>query len=210
MAEVYKLAVEGRQDSQQISNVLYYSTLPVGAVTFDPSTMADLAAQWWTDQSVVYLDFLPPAYTAEQITVSIVDEGNRVVSPFDVRVPISGSGTGTNESFSAGSTFIIGFYGLPIGGDFLNKVPKRTYIAYGPATDNLVDRTGLVLLTGVQRTAIESVFENLVTVGLDVYYPLRLGARKDLGGTSAMIVQNAVFRDYASFRKSRMIRPSGN
>lgn len=209
MTTVYKLFVQGRQDTQQIGQVLYYGLAIPSNLSFNPLLMTALAANWWTTNAVTYLDFLPPAYSAEQIVVSLVDEGNRVVSPFEVIVPISGVGTGNGESFSAGSTFIIGFAGTPYGGDFLPKVPKRSYIAYGPATENLVDRTGLVLLTAPQRSAIEDVFENpVIADGLE-FLPLRIGTFKAVGATSASIVAQATFRDYASFRKSRMIRPTG-
>lgn len=207
---VYKLFIQGRQNTQKVGNVLYYSELPVGDIPFDADSAEDLGLAWWAQHSTNYLDFLPPAYTAEQIVVSIIDEGNRVVSPFDVRVPIAGAGTGSGESFTTGSTFIIGFYGTPVGGDFLEKVPKRSYIAYGPATENLVNGEGLVQLTAPQRLAIESCFEEVVPVGSLNYYPLRVGARKAVGATSAMVIANAVFRDFATFRKSRMTRPAGN
>lgn len=209
MSNVCKLFIQGRQDTQQIGQVLYYSPLPVSNLPFDPATLSTLATRFWNDHSVQFLDFLPPAYSAEQITVSLVDEGNRVVSPFEVSVSIAGVGTGNGESFSAGSTFIIGFYGVPLGGDFLPRVPKRSYIAYGPATENLVDRTGLVLLPALDRANIEAIFEASIDVAGQEYFPIRVGTYKETGATSAMQVSQATFRDYASFRKSRMIRPSG-
>lgn len=210
MASFYKLTLRGRAFTQTIINIFYYSDATVPEVAFDAPTMTELATQFLTDVASRLVACVTTAYTTEQVDVTIVNERNVTLSPFAVSVAATIPGTRTGDSSTAGMSAILSFRVLPALPPAGSTLPKRSYIALGPISDADMAGDGRIQLPAAARASLEQAATLPLETTAQLFVPYRVGRSAGTGPPSYGTVAQAVFRDFGTFRRSRLVRPSGN
>jgi hypothetical protein len=209
MPNFWKATIQASGFGQEFINVLYYVDDATGTATFDTARMGELANELddlWEAGPCLNL---PTGYVGEQVSVVLVDDQNETISPFAVEATASFAGNGTVSLATAAACAVIGFRVGPMAEGQTDPTPKRSYIAVGPLAESIVADNGLIGLTTMQQEAFMGDLAAVIVGSLGDYRPCRVGrGRADLQPSYGEVV-DTIFRPYASFRRSRLIRPSG-
>jgi len=209
MAAFYKTVLQGTAFGQTINNVLYYQRLGTNDAPFDPVVMGDLADTIEDDVLPALSAGIVAGLTWTGIIVTTINEDQETTSPYAVQIDPSGTGGVPEGPDSPAMCWIVGFRVVPAEGAPGILAPKRSYIALGPAPSSQVDPNGLITLPAPERQAIEAAVSSVLEGTLGAYQPMRVG-RAGTGGTARYgRVLDGLFRPFVSFRRSRLVRPSG-
>lgn len=209
MGVYYKVALRGVCQGQNVVNILYYGDSGAdGFAAWDANIAADIGDTASESLVVDYVSMLPTSYTLTDIAVSGINERGTVVSGYDVIEPVGALGIQGGGIMGAVSCAIVPFQTSVAGGAALNL--KRSYIAYGPLTDILINDDQSV--TAALAAGIADLLILLATPlagGLDDYMPVRVGRTVSPAPIRVGKVVGISLRPYASFRTSRKKRPTG-
>lgn len=209
MGSFYKIALKARAVGQEVINVLYYGDQVTGEVPTTPSIregFLDVVVTWW---ETVALPMLPNTYILEAGTATIVNEDGETISDFPVEVVASGFGTNGSTTDTPGICAIIGFRTSSRAAFGTTRTPKRSYIALGPIDTADIDSSGLITYPGAATTTFLAAIQAPRTFDTTTLDACRVGVANVSGVGSAGVITAALARPYASFRRSRMFRPSG-
>jgi hypothetical protein len=210
MAGFYKCLVKGTAAGQAVNNILYYSTVAPDAIVWDASVATALGqavVDAWEESA---LNAYPQAYAFSGVDVSMVDEDGEVSSPFTVSVVGTGAGVYSDLLATPGITAILKFNCSPAVLVNARPVPKRSYLAIGPLAEGWVADDGLY--TQASRTAqyVGPAVTQGHLIGATPFVPYRVGRTEGARVAAVGLVVSSVVRPYASFRRSRLRRPSGS
>lgn len=217
MPNFYKAVVQSTAVGQDIVNVLYYAPLVPGDLPFEAGLATDLgeaiAAAWGAEIISELSNLIDPV----SVEMSMVDEDGVTVSPFTVSVPLGGSSMIGNPLSTAGMTAIFKFNCEPVAEAPGHPVPRRSYIAVGPLTDDQVLNDGALSTAATLSPALIAATTQGHLVGGTQFVPYRVGRTEPPSpeypdGVTAGVgrVVSGILRPYASFRRSRLRRPSGS
>jgi hypothetical protein len=211
----YKVVLNGQAYGQDIKNILYYRTgLGVDIAGLTVGGTVELAnsvrAIIWPLMKQVLTD----SYRLEDITASVYNDGTFDLvyqNPTTVQVGENGVRAGT---LNGPATCAIVKFSLEPTMLIANgpKPPKRGYVAIGPLCDDQIGNGGSMVLDGLEDakwTALCFALANNVVslIPPAVFFPVRMHQDKVLGVfrfTSFADVRDAMVRNMASFRRSRM------
>lgn len=209
MATFYKIAIKARAVGQEVVNVLYYGDQVTGDVPTTPSIregFLGIVVAWWQTTA---LPLLPNTYILESATGTIVNEVGETVSDFPVEAVATGFGTNGSTTDTPGICAIIGFRTSSRNVFDTPRTPKRSYIALGPIDTTDIDSSGLIAYPGAATTTFLAAIQAPRTFDTTTLDAVRVGVANASGVGSAGVITSALARPYASFRRSRMFRPSG-
>jgi len=209
MAGFYKIVLRGTAEGQDINNILYYSTLTPDILVFDPDVAFDLGEAALSAWQTQMLAQMPNTYTAEGADVSMVDEDGIVTSPFTVTVSDPVPGAKIDQTGSVGVVAIAKFNCIPAVLANTRPVPKRSYLAIGPLTEAAVGPDGSFLLQATYQPLVEAATVQGHLIGATQFVAYRVGRTigADLAGVGR--VSSVVVRPFSSFRRSRLLSPTG-
>lgn len=209
MASFYKAVLQGTAFGQTINNILYYQKLTTNDAPFDPPTMGDLAETIEADVLPALSACCVAGLTWTGVIVSTINELQETTSPYTVQIDPAGTGGVPEGSDTPAMCFIIGFRTAPAEGAPGVLSPKRSYIAVGPAPSSQIDPNGQVTLPTATREAAEAALSAVLEGALSAYQPMRVGRATSLPNARYGRIIDGIFRPFASFRRSRLVRPSG-
>lgn len=212
MGRYAKVAFIGQCQGQEIVNITYWGA-ESGDFTqvTDPAMRTNLGLEMVATVLPLFTAQLSNFYTTTEVQVSVVDENN-VYDPlaYTVYVPAAQVGGATGAISGAGECGIIGFQcsypfaGAPIG----VRVPKKSYLAYGPMVNDDIANDGAVLWGITEKAGILSALSDTLNAGGDLWIPLRIGVNGP-NGPALGRVDSVIFRPFKSSRESREVRPNG-
>lgn len=208
MTQFYKVVAEGLAQDQVVSNIFYYVNDSTDTALFDTAVMGDLATAFDEQVLGVMCSGISTEYVGSQITVSVVDEDNTVVSPYEVFVGSEQVGAVSGATPGVGSCAIYGFRVGPFGPNPATRVPKRSYIALGPLSIAHIAADGEYTASGTIRNNITLALSSVVEGVLAGFRPVRVGRPSGGSVPSWGYVVGSVSRPNVSSRKSRRRRPS--
>lgn len=212
MANFIKLAIVGQSLGQEVVAVLYYAeTSGDPDEALSPTVRTEFGEGFASAQLQDYVAGLSNQYEVTELQVSAVNEDNEVTSNYTVFVPDSTSGIRTGALDGVANVGVIGFQvsypflGAPVG----LRVPKRSYLAYGPIQSGDIGDNGAMLWATAFTTPIQSALTSQVTVTGSTWMPIRIGVPNNLGVSAIGKIEGIIFRPYSSDRRSRRQRPNG-
>jgi len=193
--------------------VLYYALDGVtGAGAPDPTTRQALLTAFATNQLANYTALLTANYTATELQATCVNHLNEV-NPltYTVSLAVDQDGPLGGEQDGAANVGIIGFQLSP---DVVDappglRLPKRSYIAYGPLPSSMIANDGSTLWVSPGRGEMEEALTSPLAVLDGDALPIRIGVPNEVGVGAIGTVQSVIFRPFSSDRKSRRRRPNG-
>lgn len=212
MGKYAKVALIGQCQGQEVVNILYFTEESGDpAIAADPAERAILGAEVMTTLLPLFAEQLSNFYTTTEIQVSCVNEAN-VYDPYTytVYVPAAQVGVATGAISGAGECGIVGFQcsypfaGAPVG----LRVPKKSYLAYGPMVNDDIDNDGAVLWSFDGKANIAAALTDPLNAGGTIWLPIRIGVDGP-NGPAIGKVDGVIFRPYKSSRESREVRPNG-
>jgi hypothetical protein len=210
MPTFYKCLIRGTTGAQEINNILYYAPVIPSELAFNPDDAADLGAAVGSAWMTQLGSGLPTTYTCESVDVSMVDEDGVTVSPYVVPslIGIDGQATGVTEGF--GGVAIAKFNCTPVAEAPGHPVPRRSYIAIGPLTNDDTASNGALSTQATWQTRATAATTQGHLINAVSFVPYRVG-RTELGSVAGVgRVVAVIVRPFASFRRSRIQRPTGN
>jgi len=208
MTQFYKVVAEGLAGDQTITNIFNFVNDATDTAAFDPAVMGDLAQSFDEQVLSVICSGLSVAYVGQQITVSVVDEDNLVVSPYEVFVPSEQVGAVSGATGGYDKVAIYAFRVGPFTPNPATRVPKRSYVALGPLSIAHVADDGEYTASGTIRNNIRAALSGVVEGNLAAFRPVRVG-RPSNGSVPAWgYVVDTIARPNTSNRDSRRRRPS--
>ena len=210
MAGFYKVAVKGTAGGQEIINVLYYSTLAPDTLTWDAGVAEDLGQAVLDAWAETFIPWYPQAYTLQSADVSMVNEDGAVTSPFTVTVVDPITGAQANGLATPGQCIIAKFNCEPVTLVNSHPVPKRSYLALGPQGEANIGDDGAFAQVANWQTASTAVLTQGHLIGVTEYLPHRVGRTTTANAAGVGRVTAVIIRPFASFRRSRIRKPTGN
>lgn len=205
----YKVLLAGYADGQNVGNILYYGNDVGDPFTeWDPAYAADLGDALVESLDGVYTDPLPTTYTLNTVRVTGIDSHGVTISDTYVDVPAGISGDQAVATDTPGICAIIRFtcYKTPDAG----RVPKRSYIAYGPLHSTWVANNGELSSDFKAAVApLQTLLGSNIVGGLTEYRPVRIGRTAPDEPTAIGNVVAVPLAPFARVRKSRMFTASG-
>lgn len=209
MASFYKVVLQGTAFGQTIDNILYYQRAETNDAPFDPAVMGDLATTIEDDVLPSLASGVVAGMSWNGVIVSTINELQETTSPYVVQIDPDVNGGVPEGPDSPGMCWIVGFRVVPPTAAPGVLAPKRSYIALGPAPSSQIDPNGLSTLPTVTREAIEGALSAVLEGGLGAYNPMRVGRAASLPAAKYGRVIDGLFRPFVSFRRSRLVRPTG-
>lgn len=210
MPNFYRVSVEGTATAQSIANILYYVDDATGTAVFDPTIMGDLAlavVNMWGSDVAPHLSSL---YSGTLVQVTLIDEEQTTLSPYGVDAANTASGADSGDLDTPGVSVVVGFRTTFMSEGQTARVPKRSYLALGPIVSTRVANNGLQQLSAGAITDIEEALARTLE-GIETNFrPCRVGRVSPENGPSFGEVVDAQVRPFATFRRSRITRPSGS
>lgn len=209
MGSYYKLVLSGTASTQGITNTLYYSNAGSSQVDTDPVARLNFLTQWYASVGDEWLDIFPSSYTLNSITGTVVDDDNSTISTFPVGIDVGASGTGGTALGQVYECAIVTFRLSTPAGVIGNIVPKRSYVALGPLVAGTLAATGQYFPPAGWDETVGTALNSTITSEEVVYSAYRVGSEDAPGNARVGIVSSLIIRPYASTRRSRKIRPTG-
>lgn len=209
MPSFAKARLKGVFQGQEIVNLLYYAIDGQPSFPFDQVQMGDLAVTIITDVLPALNDVLPASFAWTEVGITIVDERGNTTSPFEVVQQTNIPGALNEDTDGQAQVAIVSFQVVSRLGAPAGTPPKRTYIALGPLVSASVLANGQVGWSAPLRIQIADAVSTPIEGNLGNYVPVRVGRKPSPLTPSYGDVVGAVVRPYASFRRSRLVRPSG-
>lgn len=207
-----RMAIVGQCEGQEVVAVLYYAeTNGLAGAALDPDVRQEMANLWEGSLLEDWCLGLATNYTATELQVSAVNELNESISNYTVFQPANTAGTATGDLDGVSQVGIIGFQvsypfvAAPVG----MRVPKRSYLAYGPITSDFIQDSGAMIWTAGVQAAMSTLLVGNAVLSTTEWHPVRVGVPNELGVGAIGWVENVIFRPYSSDRKSRRRRPNG-
>lgn len=205
----YRLAIEGEYQAQAITNVLFYGS--IGGAPFSSWTSAmalDLIDVWGETFLPEYVNPLPTAYNLNNLSVSYVDaRGVTDPTTFQVNVGQNVPGTQAVSTDTQALVAVIAFNTDVAVGATLPM--KRSYIAYGPLQNAYVGDNAKIQPTGLTAiNPIADLLNELMVGSVGSFYPVRVGRTVAPAPIRVGRVLSAFVRPTASFRRSRLPKPT--
>lgn len=211
MPNYIKLAVVGQMQDQEIVNIFYFAEAAgFGNAALDPAIRQAFALAYEGSHLPGFVGQLSDLYTATELQVSAVNELNVPTSSYTIFQSVSEIGAVAGATDSPGMVGIIGFQvSYPfVGAAVGQRVPKKSYIAYGPLVSDDIGSGGLVAWDPAAEPALTaSLVDNVTLIGTD-WHPIRIGTNVAGVGASGW-VEGVIYRPYVRPRKSRMKRANG-
>lgn len=214
MANHYKVAIKGTAGPQEVINVLYFGRTDGADVDQTVTAYNDLF-------DAIEAQIIPPmlvaqtdAYRLRSLSLTVVNEDNVTVGSFPYERNQTGVGSLNAVIAGTSQTAVIALRCVPFQIGQATRVPRRSYLAFGPVASNHILETGEIVgayLTYMQTigTAIATFTAPVGTQPTDVV-STRVGVPNESAGLSAEgTVVLAVARPFISGRASRRTRPSG-
>lgn len=206
---IYEVTIDAACEGQQINNILYYAHLAPTNNGWDPDRAADLGAAVNVAWQAEALWLLPSQYEFFGCSIRGLDLDRVPVSTYPVGVGMLDNGNLTSDIETPGLCAIAAFDLVTATEYESERVPRRSYIALGPLTQGQVTDEGRLTLDGTNQSDMEALLEQGHFVDGVQMSPVRLGFDNAAGQPGIGAVANARFRPFASFRRSRLRRPSG-
>lgn len=205
----YKSVLAGTYQGQTIVNILFFAdTAGLPFAEWSPVVAGQLNDAIEAVIVPEYVLQLPSTYSLSTITTTGVDARGVTVSDYEVELTVGVSGGSATNSEGQAQVAIIAIQTTKAPGAGRNV--KRSYLAYGPlhdssqSSDGTIDGTYAVGMVGL----LEGLRDPLGSAGPD-FQPIRIGRTVDPNPTAIGVVNQVTLRPYASFRKSRKVRPTG-
>lgn len=206
---IYECSVEGTCDDQTIVNVLYYAKLTAadnGWSTTRAQQLGEAVRDAWQNSAMIHL---PNQYVFQGVTVRGLNLDRTPASTYPIEVAGSGSGAATDPTKTNGMVGIVSFR-LSAAPEYESeRVPRRSYIAFGPLVQLLISEQGVINWDTTFRNNLTAVLTQGHLLASGQMSPVRLGTPNSLGVPAIGQVDGVTFRPFASFRRSRLNSPSG-
>lgn len=206
---IYEVTLDAACEGQQINNILYYANLAPTNNGWDPDRAADLGAAVNVAWQAEALWLLPDTYEFFGCSLRGLDINRAPVSTYPVGAGLLDNGNLTTDNETPGIVAIAAFDLITATEYESERVPRRSYIALGPLVQSQVTSEGRLTLDGTNQADMEALLEQGHFVDGVNMSPVRLGFQNAAGQPAIGAVVNARFRPFASFRRSRLRRPSG-
>lgn len=209
MATFGKVRTKGIFQGQEIVNLLYYAIDGQPNFPFDVAQMTDLAETVALEVLTQSNNVLPSTFAWTEVGVTIVDERGVTVSPFEVVEQVNLPGSLVEDTDGQAQVAIVSFQVVPRLGTPAGVPPKRTYIALGPLVSASVNAQGQLTWNSTLKAQVAGYYSTPIEGNLANYVPVRVGRQPSPALPTYGDVVGAVVRPYSSFRRSRLVRPSG-
>lgn len=200
LGDIYRVAVEGLQENQQIVNVFWYLTSVVGA---PPDSVQDVADAWQADAQLAFLNIHTTGYALQTLKVrkmspTIPPPGLpwAILDAHDRPVGVAGSVPGTNlplsvalvmklqtDTFTRRGRGRIFFGGVPTSYGNLSAVATpypAALTTYRDFLDNIIQTTGLTsTYDPVVISRLDQVARSITLAIINPY--LRSQRRREIG-----------------------------
>ncbi len=217
MPNFYKVVVKATALTQEVNTILYYGTTVPSEEQFDAGIASGLGTAVGQAQVNSWQWLLPTALTWQSVDVSMVDEDGVTVSPYIVTEQLAGAGQLNEPVDTVALVGIAKFNCTPVSQAVGHPVPRRSYVCVGPLLASQIGQGGALSGLAAFQTAAEAAFTQGHLISGTLYEPYRVGRTEPVSstnpdGTIAGVgrVVAVTFRPYASFRRSRMISPTGS
>lgn len=207
-ATFYKTVLRAIVGPEEFNTILYYGTVVPSVSTFDAGIAEDLGTAVGAAWIAEMLPLLPTQYNFQSIDVSMVDQDGVTTSPYVVTVATPGTGASVNTLDTYAQCLIAKFNCTPLA-ETGHPVPRRSYIAIGPLGSEHIAPGGILLNQSTWQTAVEDAVTGGHLVGATSYVPYRIGRTKGLVSAGNGRVVAVTVRPYTSFRRSRLVSPTG-
>lgn len=209
MAVIYEATVHYSAQGQELNNVLYYCENTALQQPFSSTDALSLATEVRDLAITNIMPALPSTTSLTGVSVRGLNELRQVISTFTQTVAANSPGSVVGSSDTPGIVQIIGFQLLAGTVPGFPRVPRRSYVALGPMVSNFLNDDGFSTLPAGNRTNIALFLTTAHLINAISYVPCRLGVPNDLGQAALGIVVGTIFRNYMSFRRSRLIPTTG-
>lgn len=209
MGSYYKIVLSGTASGQGITNILYYANVLASTVPQDSVSRLDFINEWYTTVGADWLDIFPSSYTLNSITGTVVDDDNSTISTFPVGIDVGEAGTGGTTLGQVYECAIVTFRLSTPSGVASNIVPRRSYVALGPLVAGTLAATGQYFPPVGWDESVGTALGSTITSGGVVFSPYRVGSEDAPGSARVGLVSSLIIRPFASTRRSRKIRPTG-
>lgn len=217
MPTFYKTTLRAIVSNQEVVNVLYYAPQIPTNLTFDPDVAQDLGEAVglaWLNQMQAAM---VTQYNHQSVDVSMVDDDGVTVSDYIVSVPSVWSGARALTLDTYAQVAIAKFTCATVAESAPHRVPRRSYLAIGPVPSEDIAPGGIYLFQSTLQAALSAATTGGHLIGATSYVPYRVGrtvapSTTDPDGILAGVgrVVSLTVRPYTSFRRSRLISPTGN
>lgn len=208
-ATFYKAVLRAIVGPEEFNTILYYGTLVPSVSTFDPQIAEDLGTAIGAAWNAEIVPAQPTQYNFQSIDMSMVDQDGVTTSPYVVTVPTPGVGAVTSTLDTYAQVLIAKFNCTPLA-ETGHAVPRRSYIALGPLSSEMIAPGGILLQQASWQTRLEDATTQGHLVGATSYVPYRIGRTKDGRAAGNGRVVAVTVRPYTSFRRSRLVSPTGS
>lgn len=212
--QAYKMVVKGTAGTQEIVTVFYAARSDGSDVEQSEAAYTGLRVLWDSQIGTAFLSCASDSYQTQSFIVSVVDEVGQTVSDFTGEATYVTQGVLTGALDTYAQAGVVGFkcQGLTSQPATI-RIPKRSYILTPPIPSSEIDDDGRLTASYASNLAtLATACANFAgTVGDNAYAveAVRVGVRaQDNSGAMGRIIQG-VARPYSTFRRSRMIRPTG-
>lgn len=209
MPSYYKINIQGTAVGQGIQNTLYYAQAGTSSVPTDPVSRLNFLTEWMASAGVFWLDIFPNTYTLQTITGTVVDDDNTTISTFPVGIDVGEEGTAGTMVGQVYEVAIVTFRLSTPAGVVGNIVPRRSYVALGPLVAGTLATSGQYFPPAGWDESVGSALGTTVTSDEVTFSPYRVGSEDAPGNARVGLVSSLIIRPYASVRRSRKIRPTG-
>lgn len=216
MSDFYKVTISGSSTGQIINTMLYAGRADEGTIEMTEAAFQDLAQEVETQILPPYLAAISSTYTANYVKVETVNEVGSITSPYSLEYAVTGSGAQGGGLSGAQAVAILGFKCVEHSVGQSYRIPKRSYIAFGPISEEDIadDQSLTSAYVSTALTPLAAALQNFsAVVGANGWLvsAMRVGvansATPPVGAAGR--VSTVVVRPYSSIRRSRMRRATG-
>lgn len=207
---IVQVIIKGTAAGQEIRNILYFGG-PAGE-TVEIVSSVQLAAFLFAFGEAfdgVWGLGLANSYNAYELEAKVLDIRG-VVADFPPEIlPVDWDGLRSDATDTQGLYAVINMKNTAVGSEGARSL-RRSYLAYGPLVNLDVGADGALQAALISEVnSLLPVLDDVVSDGVNEYWPVRLGRTKDPDIPALGLVSVAILRPYASFRRSRLRRPTG-
>lgn len=207
-----KITARGAAQGQELNTSFYYARDDEGVIDFVETELLSLLVQFDQAFRAPYAAGIANDATYHTLTATLINEKNETASPYEVTWDIDWAGNITGGLSGVAHAAVIAFQCEAYKTDQPYRVPKGSYIVYGPIGEGYVqdDQTLTVTMLSFVFDVQTALQTTLTTASSMEYVPCRVGVESKIShlGSAGRIV-TTIARPCSTFRRSRMRSPKG-
>ena len=213
--EILKVALVGLAEGQEIVNIFYYAPSDIlSGWALSPVAREEFYAEWMPMVKAVLDPLLSADYVGSEVYMSAVTVSNTEAGGYPSIFPNTVAGEVAGGSDTVALAAIVAQRCREYAAGPGIRVPKKSYLAFGPLASANVGDNGLLLWNDAEKATVVDLCSANVELSEGesaplIWSPVRVGVLNQDNIPAVGYVETALVRQYCRPRKSRLFRANG-